>query len=195
MHVSETPSPPSRGTAAGLPVPPERYTATARALHWTTAGLMLVVGGFGLGIAFAAPEDEAFKLRLYNIHESLGFTVLLLTVVRLAWRAGHPPPPLPEDLPGPLKLAARSNHAALYVMLFVQPIVGFLNTNAWGFPFLYFGLVPIPSPIGRHETLAPILSDIHLVGAIAIAGLVAVHAGAALWHHYGLRDGTLRKMA
>lgn len=171
-----------------------RYTATARLLHWLTLVLVLVLGALGLWIARAEPADEAFKLRLYNIHESIGVTLFALTLFRLAWRATHPPPPLPGDLPAPLRLAAHATHAALYALLLAMPVAGFLATNAWGFPLRWFGLFPIPSPIGADEALAPRLSDAHRGMAIALAALVTLHAGAALWHHGVRRDDTLRRM-
>ncbi|UFN50622.1 cytochrome b/b6 domain-containing protein [Roseomonas sp. OT10] len=171
-----------------------RYTATARLLHWLTVALLLILGSLGLWITRAEPADEEFKLKLYNIHESIGIAVFVLTVMRLAWRVAHPPPPLPADLAAVLRLAAHMTHAALYALLLTMPVVGFLATNAWGFPLTWFGLVPIPSPIGRDETWAPILSAAHGWMALALAGLVALHAGAALWHHLVRRDDTLRRM-
>ncbi len=172
---------------------PRRYTATARGLHWLTVLLVLALVGLGTWITAFEPKEEAFKYRLYNLHESLGFTLLLLTLLRLAWRAAHPPPPLPQDLPRPLHHAAHGTHAALYLLL-VQPVAGFLATNAWGFPFKWWGLVAIPSPIGKDEALAPLLSAVHFWAALLLVALVALHAGAALWHHFVRRDDTLRKM-
>ena len=171
-----------------------RYTATARALHWLTALLVLALVVLGIWITAFEPKDEAFKYRLYDIHENLGFTLLLLTLARLAWRATHAPPPLPADLPTPLRWAARATHAALYVLLLVQPLVGVLATTAWGFPFKWLGLLTIPSPLGKNEALAPVLSGIHFWSALLLVALVALHAGAALWHHFIRRDDTLRKM-
>ena len=171
-----------------------RYTATARGLHWLTAALVLVLVVLGTWMTVFEPKDEAFKYQLYDWHESIGFTLLLLTLLRLGWRATHPAPPLPEDLPGPLKLAAHGTHAALYALLLAQPVVGFLATNAWGFPFKWWGVVPIPSPIGQNEALAPVLSAIHWWLALLMVALILLHAGAALWHQFVRRDGTLEKM-
>lgn len=171
-----------------------RYTATARGLHWLTAAMVLVLVILGGWMTLFEPKDEAFKYQLYDWHESTGFTLLLLTLLRLGWRAGHPPPPLPADLSPQLRKAAHGTHHALYAILLAQPVVGFLATNAWGFPFKWWGVLPIPSPIGQNEALAPILSGIHWWLAMALIALVAVHAGAALWHHFGRGDDTLRKM-
>jgi cytochrome b561 len=123
----------SREAPAQRPVP-ARYDATSRLLHWATVALVLAAAGLGLWIAHARPEEEAFKLRLYTLHESIGATIGLATLVRLAWRLGHPPPPLPADMPGALKAAARINHAAFYLWLLTMPVVGFVATNAGGSP-------------------------------------------------------------
>ena len=99
-------------TPAQRHVPAARYDATSRLLHWATVALILAAAGLGLWIAHARPEEEALKLRLYDIHESVGVTIWAVTLVRLVWRLGHPPPPLPADMPGALRLVARLNHAA-----------------------------------------------------------------------------------
>jgi cytochrome b561 len=173
---------------------PMRYTHTARWLHWLTVAALLVVGALGLWIGWATPEDEALKLRLYNIHESIGLTLLPVTLARLAWRWRHPPPPAPPQ-PRALHLMAQANHAALYALLLTMPVVGFLATNAWGFPLRLFGLLPIPSPLGHDESLAPMLTALHGWMALALGLLVLAHAGAALlWHGAIRRDGLLRRM-
>ncbi len=179
----------SRRTGGGA-----RYSATARALHWITVAAVLLLVVMGVRIAFFAPEDEALKLRLYNIHESTGVTVFVLTALRLLWRAGHPPPPITPPLPATLALVAHLNHAALYALLLTMPVVGFVATNAWGFPFVWFGLIPFPVPIGQNEALAKVFSAIHFGMAITLVALVAAHVAGALYHHFLRRDDTLRRM-
>lgn len=170
-----------------------RYVAPARWLHWFTGGSILVILVTGFWMVFLEPANEAFKFRLYIMHESFGVLVFLMVLARLWVRWRNPPPPLPE-MPGWMKLAAGLNHGALYVLMVVQPVVGFLATNAWGFPLKWFWLVPLPSPIGRHEVLAPILSQIHWLGALAMLALLAMHIGAVVQHTFIRRDGLLARM-
>jgi cytochrome b561 len=195
MDVSERARTTAPGRGGGVALPTARYTATARVLHWITAAGIVVMITLGVWMTAFEPKDEAFKLRLYNIHESTGVTILALTVFRLLWRARHPPPPIHPPLPPAMALAAHLNHAGLYAILLTMPIVGFLATNAWGFPLSWFGLVPIPSPIGRHEALAPVLSAIHFWMAIALGAMLAAHIAGAVYHHAVRRDDTLRRMA
>jgi cytochrome b561 len=178
-----------------IPAPPApRYTRPARLLHWATVLALILVGTLGLWLGWAPPEEEAFKLRLYNLHESVGLTILPVTLLRLAWRWRHPPPPITPPLPPRLRRLAAATHAALYALLLAMPVVGFLATNAWGFPLTAFGLLPVPSPIGTDEALAPRLTSLHGWMALALGGLVALHAAAALWHHRRRGDDTLRRM-
>lgn len=171
-----------------------RYTATARVLHWLTVALVLLQVVLGVWMTAFEPKDEALKYRLYDIHENSGFILFWLTLFRLGWRATHTPPPLPADLAPLLKAAAGASHAMLYLLLLWQGVFGFLATNAWGFPFRFLGVLPIPSPVGKDEALAPVFSALHEGGAWALLALVALHASAACWHQWVRRDGTLEKM-
>jgi cytochrome b561 len=120
--------------------------------------------------------------------------LFLLVLVRLLRRLANPPAPLPSDVPAHFRFAARSNHALLYAVLLVQPVIGFLDTNAWGFPLYWAGLVEIPSPIGRNEALAPILSAIHWYGAALLLVLIGAHVCGALYHGVIRRDAVVQRM-
>ena len=133
----------------------ERYAASSRVLHWLTA--LLVVAAIiplGLWIVYFEPKDEAFKLRLYNIHESCGVLVFALVLIRIWNRRRHPPPPLPRDTPPMVRFAAHVSHMSLYALLLIMPVLGFLATNAWGFPLKVFNVLPMPVPFGKDEGLA-----------------------------------------
>ncbi|MGQ7794006.1 cytochrome b [Faunimonas sp. B44] len=167
-----------------------RYSAAARALHWTIALLVLVVLPFGAVIKFV---KEDVKLTFYMIHESLGFLVIWLMLARWAVRLVHrPPPPLP--MPAWEHRLATTVHWSLYVVLLLMPITGFLATNAHGFPLEWFWLVPIPSPIGKSPEIAPYFSVVHAVLGYMILALVALHLGGVLKHHVLRRDATLHRM-
>ncbi|MCW3477321.1 cytochrome b [Limobrevibacterium gyesilva] len=172
----------------------QRYTATARWLHWLMVLLIAAAVPVGLWMVYFEPRDETFKLQLYDLHEGLGFTLVLLLLLRVAVRLSRPAPPMPGDTPALVRLLARLNHFGLYVVLLAQPVLGFLATNAWGFPFHWWGVLPIPSPIGRDEALAPILSALHWYGAMLLVTMVAAHLLGVAYHAYVRRDGLLRRM-
>jgi cytochrome b561 len=171
-----------------------RYPATARALHWLTVALLVVMFVLGAWITAFEPKDEAFKFLLYDIHESTGIALFAIVLLRLLRRLADPPAPLPSRLPGVVRLAAHANHALLYLMLLVQPVVGFLATNAWGFPVTWAGLVPLPSPIGHDEHVAPALSTLHWYGALLLLALIGAHLLGAAYHGLIRRDGVVQRM-
>jgi cytochrome b561 len=173
--------------------PAGRYRLPARILHWTVAALMLVVWPVGFAISFVYEIDWAKTLG-YAVHENLALVIWVLVLIRLAYRWMVPPPPLPDSMPKVQQLAAHAVHAGLYLFLFLMPIIGFVATNAWGFPLEFFGLVMLPDPIGNNEPVAKVLAWMHKYGAYALLSLIAVHVAAALFHHYVQKDGTLRRM-
>ncbi|WP_426956606.1 cytochrome b [Muricoccus radiodurans] len=170
-----------------------RYNAVARMLHWLTVALILTTILLGLVMVWVELPDPT-KFTIYDIHQSIGVTLLLITLFRLVWRAGHPPPPLDPSIPPFMAFGAHASHFGLYALLIAMPVTGFLATNAWGFPLHLWWLVHLPDPIGRSERWAPILSLAHDTMGFALIGLVALHAGAALFHHFIRRDDTLRRM-
>ncbi|HYG89912.1 MAG TPA: cytochrome b/b6 domain-containing protein [Azospirillum sp.] len=172
--------------------PDGRYSGVARGFHWVMVVLILVVLPVGVVIKYI---KEDVKLSFYAIHESLGFLLLILVLLRLAYRLFvRRPPPLPADLPPLLQTVAHGVHWALYGLLVVQPVIGFLATNAWGFPLKWFGVIPIPSPLGKDEPVAKILSLIHTTIGWTILALLVVHIGGALYHHVVRKDGVLYRM-
>lgn len=174
--------------------PVSRYAASSRWLHWLTALLLVAVIPLGIWIGFFEPADQGFKLRLYNLHESLGVLVFLLVLLRIVNRRRNPPPPLPDDMPVAMRLAAHATHIGLYALLILMPLTGFLATNAWGFPLSLFGVLPIPSPLGKDEAIAKVLSLLHLCGAVAIGLLILGHLAGVVHHTFIRRDGLLRRM-
>jgi cytochrome b561 len=169
-----------------------RYGIVAQALHWLIAALIIVM--FGLGWYMSDLPLGQRKFELYQLHKSLGITILVLATVRLIWRLFNPAPPLPPTLAPWERTAARANHALLYTMLFVQPIVGFLQSNAANFPVVWWGTVRLPAALGTNEALAETLVEVHGWGSRVILVLVLLHVGAALRHHFILKDDVLRRM-
>lgn len=168
------------------------YGGVAQVFHWAIAAL--VIGIIALGFYMEDLPLGPQKFELYQIHKSLGLTVLGLVVLRVLWRLFNPPPPLPEDLGGLEKRAAKASHLLLYVLLFAQPAVGFLQSNAANFPVVYWGFLPLPALIGPNEAIADDLLTLHAALGILFATLVIVHSIAALRHHFLLRDDVLRRM-
>jgi cytochrome b561 len=167
-----------------------RYNPVARLLHWLVAVLVLVVFPFGAVIKFV--KDDV-KLTFFAIHESLGFLILWLMLLRILIRWLAPPPPEPP-MPAIFTRTAAVVHAGLYLVLVLQPLFGFLTTNAYGFPLKLFGVIDVWSPIGKNDTLAPIFKSVHIGLGWALLVLFLLHIGGVVFHHVIRRDATLYRM-
>jgi cytochrome b561 len=170
-----------------------RYTATAVGLHWLMAVLILAI--FGVGLYMTGLPLSPTKLKIYSWHKWAGVTAFLLACVRIAWRAGHRPPPLPYAMPHWQQLAAHGGHALLYLLMFAIPLTGWLMSSAKGFQTVYFGVLPIPDLLAKDKELGDALRDVHATLNYLMIAVVAGHAGAALKHHYIDRDDILARMA
>jgi cytochrome b561 len=171
---------------------PERYGAVAQGLHWLIAALILLM--FGLGWYMVRLPLSQQKFDLYQLHKWFGVTIFGLAALRLLWRLFRPAPPLPASMPVWERAAARTSHGLLYALLFVQPTVGFLQSNAANFPVVLWGVLPLPALIGPDEPLSETLLQVHHLGAFVFMLLVLAHVAAALRHHFLLKDDVLRRM-
>lgn len=169
-----------------------RYGALAQGLHWLIAALIIAL--FGIGWVMEDMPLGPDKIRIYNIHKSIGVTVLALMVIRLAWRWISPPPPLPAHMPAWEQTAAKATHVLIYLLVFAQPIIGILHSNAANFPVVVFNTLILPSVIAPDEELKKLLVGAHHWLANVIAVLILLHIGAALRHHFMIKDDILRRM-
>lgn len=169
-----------------------RYDATARSLHWVIALGILVEIVLGLG---HDGLKDALPFAIMPVHKAIGLTILLLSLIRLGWRLGHRPPALPAAMPGWQKGAAHGLHMLFYVMMIGVPLSGWVMASAGTYPLSWFGLADLPKlPVARGSALADMAHEGHeLVGKLFIP-LILLHVAAALYHHYGVRDGILRRM-
>ena len=171
---------------------PPAYSLTARALHWITAVLVLIL--LPLGIVIANNWGGSLQDPLYNLHRSIGATIIVLFVVRLGYRLTHPPLPLPDDIPPIQRFAAHATHWALYGLLIVQAFIGWVATSAYRAPIVVFGLFELPPIWPEDRAFSDRLFAVHGLLAILIACLAAAHIGAALYHHFVRKDRVLMRM-
>lgn len=175
------------------PVSLERYTRIAVVLHWLIA--ILILGNLVLAIVSANFEGPLHRTVL-NLHKSVGFSVLLLSLVRLAWRLCRPPPPMREGKAWE-RAVAEIVHVAFYFLMVLIPLLGWvvssgaktrhaINVLGWHAPFL-----PIMS--GKQFT-GPFM-DAHRLLGFTMAALLVLHIGAALKHRFIDKDGVLGRMS
>lgn len=168
------------------------YTATAKALHWIIA--VLILGLLGLGFYMQDLPLSPTKLQLYAWHKWAGVTVFLIAVFRLGWRATHRPPALPGHMAPIEQLAAHTAHHLLYALMLVIPLSGWLMSSAKGFQTVWFGVLPLPDLVGKDRALGETLEDVHKILNFALLGLVSLHVAAALKHHFVERGPFLQRM-
>lgn len=168
-----------------------KYDKMARFLHW----LVLVLLAAQYVIAWTMPDigQDTKPVGLVAWHLSLGTAVLAAMILRLFWRVNHPVPDSP-DLSSLLRMVSRMTHATLYLLLFIVPVMGWINASSRGYGVTLFGKIPLPplSPVGA--SVGHAMGDIHRIAAYVLIGLIGLHVLAALYHHFVLRDGTLRRI-
>ena len=172
----------------------------ARFLHWLIAAL--VVFQFGLGVWMTNVVEEITRqFALYQLHKSWGFVIFALGLVRVLWRATHPPPDLPDAMSRLEARLARAAHLALYVLLLLMPVTGWLTVTAstlqddYGIRNMVFGLFELPDPFQPgSKALEDLFTWLHRGCAVALALVVFAHVGAALRHHFVRGDDVLRRM-
>jgi cytochrome b561 len=168
------------------------YTGTAKALHWTIVALLIVQ----FIAAWTMPDIKRHTKpdTLINLHISVGVLILFVAVLRLTWRAGHPEPPPEDGLPPWQVQSARAVHWLLYALLFVLPVLGWLNASWRGFPVIMFGL-ELPKLLATRAPGGGWTGDVHaLLATYGLLTLVGLHVAAALYHYFIRRDGVLQRM-
>jgi len=168
----------------------ERYGLVAQTLHWLIA--LGFVAQFALAWYMEELPNTPFKIELFNLHKSIGVTILALALVRLGWRLANPAPALPEGLPRWEHWAARASHIGLYGVIFAQPITGLVFSLYSTFPSLIWGW-KLPDP-GASKAVEDAFHAAHFYISWVILALVAVHVLAALRHHVVLGNDVLRRM-
>jgi cytochrome b561 len=173
------------------PVMPQalRHEPVTIVLHWVTAAL--VVALWTIGQTVDVFPNGPLRIDYRSIHIMLGAILAVVVLARLAWRLAQRDvlPPIDHGL---LLAIAKMTHWALYLLLVVAIVLGANYTWARGDSI--FNVFTIPQMVPGDRALAHQIGDWHALAANALLIVVGVHAAAALFHHYILRDATLRRM-
>ncbi len=178
------------------------YSTVAITFHWVIAIMLVSMVFYGwwmedLRANISGPEDFAAVQAAYNWHKTAGITILILSLARLAWRFTHPAPPLPAHMKPWEKGLARFTHVAFYAVMIGAPIGGWVTASATNFPSRLFNIegFDLPRlPVPQTESFYELAGTMHGAGGWVILILLALHAGAALKHHFVDRDGVLQRM-
>ncbi|WEK41984.1 MAG: cytochrome b [Candidatus Sphingomonas colombiensis] len=167
-----------------------RYSSVAIAFHWAIALLVIVNLIIGIG------HDAVPALRAWMpAHKSIGITVLVLTLARLAWRLGHRSPPLPPRMAAWERSATYAAHWLFYGLLILLPLSGWMMVSSPDRkrPLDWFGLFDIPF-LSVSRATAHLGGDAHGILGWSMLALVAIHVAAALRHQFLLRDNLIARM-
>ena len=167
-----------------------RYHGVARSLHWIIA--IAIVAEIAMGLGHDAMKDVFAAM---PIHKATGITILVLSLLRLAWRATHSAPPLPASMPNWQVGLAHGLHWLFYFMLIAVPLTGWVMASAGKSPIEWFGLFTIPKwPVDKDNPIAGFAHEAHEVMGLLLIPLILLHIGAALYHHIVLKDDVARRM-
>jgi len=170
----------------------DRYGALAIGLHWLI--VLQLIGVYAcINLVDLFPEHSDPERLLKTWHFLLGLTVLAVALVRLLNRLSAPTPALLASTPRWQRRLASAAHVALYAFLLVMPLLGWLTLSAKGHPIVIFG-ISLPSLMGADDAWAHTLKELHETIGVAGYYLIGLHAVAALFHHFVVRDGTLARM-
>ena len=170
----------------------QRYTTTARLLHWTIA--VIVVGQFWLGwwMQSIPKVPPGARAEAFNLHKSIGLVILVLMALRILWRVRVRPPPWPAVAPWKETLA-KANHALLYGLLVALPVCGYLGSVFSGYPVKFFGVM-LPAWGTALPAAKEFMSNAHLAAAWMLAAAVALHLAGAVHHARASGESVLGRM-
>jgi cytochrome b561 len=170
-----------------------RYSRVAMWLHWLIA--LLLVANLALGL-FHEDFSKPVRVEMMFYHKAIGMSVLALTLVRLAWRLGHRPPPFDPVLERWEVRLARLIHALFYVMLLAIPITGWILSSTSARATNFFGLFDIaPLPVSRDHDFHELSEEVHGILGKLMIGLILLHLAGALKHHFGGHRHLIGRMA
>lgn len=167
-------------------------TGTAKVLHWLIVALL--IGQFIVAWTMPHIGRNTPVTTLISLHFTIGMVILFVAAIRLLWRVTHGEPAPEGGLPPWQMQSARIVHWLLYVLLFVIPVLGWINASWRNMPVVMFG-VELPKLVATRAPGWQWTGDIHgLLSNYVMLGLVGLHVVAALYHYFVRRDGVLQRI-
>jgi cytochrome b561 len=170
----------------------QTYSPVARAFHWSSAALMFTV----IPIAWymgTLDRNDPSKSFWMAAHKSIGVTILLLTLFRIAYRTKIKAPELPDTFSSQDKMVSHAAHIFLYFILLAMPISGYLMSILSGHPVNWFGLFEIPAGLSADKPIGDIFHILHKIGQWVVYAVIALHL-LAVAKHVKSGNGILERM-
>lgn len=169
-----------------------KYLPITKFFHWAIAYLVLILLPLGF---FMRGLNTFIQANAYLIHKSLGITVLILMILRIAFIIFIKRPPLPVNMLGWERYLSKLVQYSLYVFLIIMPISGWIMSTAANKIPLYFGLFYVPFPgISPNKILAEYMIQVHSTTAWILLVLIFLHLSGALKHYFINKDEVFQSM-
>ncbi len=174
-----------------------KWGTVSKIFHWTMALLIIGTSIFVLHVNGTTPwfkSSPLIFLTYIHWHKALGLIALALVLGRIVWRLrGGPTPKVAPLTPFEDKWSHRT-HICLYVLMLAVPLTGWLASSFFGSPTKFFGLFTIPPITPKWRPGVRLFYWAHFALAWSILSIVAIHAAAAIYHHFHRKDDVLRAM-
>lgn len=170
----------------------QAYRPTAKGLHWLI--VVLVVIQFLTAVSMPDIGPDIVPGTLIDLHFSFGLLIVAVMGIRFVHRLLHPVQLEASDAPPWERWTARATHRLFYFILLLGPFLGWASASAHKLAVSAFGIIPLPAIAPPRARWALTAGDIHAYLMWVLLALVALHAAAALFHHFFQHDGVLRRM-
>lgn len=171
---------------------PNSFGSIAKTFHWVLA--FGIVGMLTVGFIMTDMAPSPSKWVFYGLHKSTGTLILLLVILRAAWRLLNHVPQPPRSLKPWHRRLAKLSPLALYILMLMMPLSGLILSQAGGHPISVYNLFTLPALFSKNSELSTIAVMVHTYGAYAFVGALALHISAAFYHHFILKTNILKKM-
>jgi superoxide oxidase len=171
-----------------------RYAPAARWLHWIIFVFVLIAYA-AVNLFEVFPHGSSIRSNVLASHFLAGIAVLLLVMPRLVVRFTRIAPAVLPPLDRFSLALSKMTHLALYLFLIVQPLLGIITLQIAGRSVVFFGVTVLPPLFGPgNKALAEQWQSVHIILGNVFYYVIGLHILAALWHHFGRKDNTLRRM-
>ena len=169
-----------------------RYGNAAITIHWLMA--IMIIGMIGLCIYMVdLPKGSDERSWYFALHKSIGLTLALLAILRLLWRMILKPPELPEYIDKSKRKIAETTHGLLYLLMFVQPISGYISSSFSGYKTKFWG-IPLPHWGWKDTGLNELFTEIHEMSAICLIILLLLHFAGVIYHLHKKQTDLFKRM-
>lgn len=171
----------------------KRYSPLAQTLHWVVVAL--IIGQWALAEVAEEADSKVLALALLALHKSFGMTILMLAVIRLVHRFTSVQPALPGAMPSWQKKTADCLHAALYLLIFLLPLSGWLGSSAASYSVSWFNVFVFPNLVAADDALKTFFFTVHEWSWRALCAIALIHLLAAFKHQFIDKDSILSQIA